>query len=165
MTAPAATTVSELFAATVAEYEHEPALRTPDGAVAWTWGEYGRAAAAAAAGLAALGVGCGSVVACWLTNRPEFHAADMGAALLGAASFSIYPTYTVEQATHVVGDAGSAVLVTEAAFLERALAVRAADDTAVETIVCVGGERDGTVAWDDVLAEAGDLHELAATAS
>ena len=92
MAAPAATTVSELFAATVAEYEHEPALRTPDGAVAWTWGEYGRAAAAAAAGLAALGVERGSVLACWLTNRPEFHAADLGAARLGAASFSIYPT-------------------------------------------------------------------------
>ena len=60
--------------------------------MAWTWGEYGRAAAAAAAGLAALGVERGSVLACWLTNRPEFHAADMGAALLGAASFSIYPT-------------------------------------------------------------------------
>ena len=73
-------TVSALFAATVAEYEREPALRTPDGTVAWTWGEYGRAAAAAAAGLAALGVERGSVVATWLTNRPEFHAADMGAA-------------------------------------------------------------------------------------
>src|SRR3989442_297021 len=92
MTTATATTVGELFAATVAEYEHEPALQTPDGAVAWTWGEYGRQAAASAAGLAALGVGRGGVVACWLTNRPEFHAADMGAALLGAASFSIYPT-------------------------------------------------------------------------
>src|SRR3954470_17221055 len=118
-TTATATTVGELFAATVAEYEHEPALQTPDAAVAWTWGEYGRQAAASAAGLAALGVGRGGVVACWLTNRPKFHAADMGAALLGAASFSIYPTYTVDQAAHVVGDAGSTVLVTEPAFLER----------------------------------------------
>src|SRR4029450_10954610 len=36
-----ATTVTELLAATVAEYEHEPALRTPDGTVVWTWGDYG----------------------------------------------------------------------------------------------------------------------------
>ena len=107
MPAADATTISELFATAVAEYEHEPALQTPDGAVAWTWGEYGRQAAAAAAGLAALGVGRGSVIACWLTNRPEFHAADLGAALLGAASFSIYPTYTDGQAAHVVGDAGT----------------------------------------------------------
>jgi hypothetical protein len=33
----AATTVGELFLAAVAEYEHEPALRTPDDAVSWTW--------------------------------------------------------------------------------------------------------------------------------
>jgi len=31
-----ATTLSQLFLAAVADHEHEPALRTPDGAVAWT---------------------------------------------------------------------------------------------------------------------------------
>jgi long-chain acyl-CoA synthetase len=163
-----ASTVGELFAAAVAQYEDEPALRTPDGAISWTWGEYGRQARAAAAGLASLGVGRGSVVACWLTNRPEFHAADMGAALLGAASFSIYPTYTVEQAAHVVGDAGSTVLVTEPAFLERALAVRSSGTTALQTIVCVGDEHDGTVAWNALLTGAGEgaaLSELAASAT
>src|SRR5512132_1075390 len=113
MTTATATTVGDLFAAAVAEYEHEPALQTPDGTVSWTWGEYGRQAAAAAAALAGLGVGRGGVIASWLTNRPEFHAADIGAALLGAASFSIYPTYTAEQAAHVLRDAGSRGLSTE----------------------------------------------------
>jgi long-subunit acyl-CoA synthetase (AMP-forming) len=165
MTTATASTAGELFAATVAEYEHEPALQTPDGAVSWTWGEYGRQAAAAAAALVGLGVGRGSVVACWLTNRPEFHAADMGAALLGAASFSIYPTYTAEQAAHVLWDAGSTVLITEPAFLERALAVRASRATALETIVCVGEKHEGTQSWDDLLRRGGngtDVHELAA---
>jgi long-subunit acyl-CoA synthetase (AMP-forming) len=165
MTTATATNVGELFAAAVAEYEHEPALQTPDGTVSWTWGEYGRHATAAAAALAGLGVARGSVVACWLTNRPEFHAADIGAALLGAASFSIYPTYTVEQAAHVLWDAGSTVLITESAFVERALAVRASGATALETIVCVGEQHEGTESWDDLLRRAGDgadLHELAA---
>jgi long-chain acyl-CoA synthetase len=160
-----ATTMGELFAAAVTAYEQEPALQTPDGSVSWTWGEYGCQAAAAAAGLASLGVGRGSVVACWLTNRPEFHAADMGAALLGAASFSIYPTYTVEQAAHVLWDAGSEVLITEPDFLPRALAVRASGATALETIVCVGEKADRTVAWEDLLASASDevdLHGLVA---
>jgi long-chain acyl-CoA synthetase len=166
MTTATATTVGDLFAAAVAEYEHEPALRTPDGSLSWTWGEYGRAAAAAAAGLAGLGVQRGDVIACWLTNRREFHAADMGAMLLGAASFSIYPTYTAEQAAHVLGDAGSAVLVTEPAFLERARAVRASGATALETIVCVGDQQDGTVAWDELLSQAPrGLGELASTAA
>ena len=164
MAAVGTRTVGELFVAAVAKYENEPALRTPDGAVDWTWGDYGQAASAAAAGLAGLGLGRGDVLATWLSNRPEFHAADMGAALLGAASFAIYPTYTVEQATHVIGDAGSTVLVTEPAFLERALAVRAAGGTALRTIVCVGSAPAGTVAWDDLLREDGaPLDELAAT--
>jgi long-chain acyl-CoA synthetase len=165
MTTATATTVGELFAAAVAEYEHEPAIRTPDGTVDWTWGEYGRQAASAAAGLAGLGVERGSVVACWLTNRPEFHAADIGATLLGAASFSIYPTYTVEQAAHVLWDAGSRVLITEPVFLERALAVRASGATALDTIVCVGERHEGSLAWDEVLRggrDAADLHGLVA---
>ena len=168
MTPPEATTISRLFATAVAELEHAPALRTPEGSLAWTWGEYGRAAAAAAAGLANLGVGRGSVIACWLTNRPEFHAADIGAALLGAASFSIYPTDTVEQAAHVVGDAGSTVLITEPAFLERALAVRASGDTALETMVCLDEKHAGTVGWDELLSQTGEapaLEELAAAAA
>ncbi len=160
MTTATATTVGELFEAAVAEYEHEPAIRTPDGTVDWTWGEYGRQVASAAAGLAGLGVERGSVVACWLTNRPEFHAADIGATLLGAASFSIYPTYTVEQAAHVLWDAGSRVLVTEPAFLERALAVRASGATALETIVCVGERHEGSLAWDEVLGRGGDAADL-----
>src|SRR4051794_10832498 len=97
-----ARTVGELFAMAVAEYEHKPALRTPDDAVAWTWGEYGRLAAVAAAALSDLGLRRGDTLACRLTNRPEFHVVDMGAALIGVASFSIYPTYTVAQASHVL---------------------------------------------------------------
>jgi hypothetical protein len=68
MVATRATTVSELFATAVAEHKYKPALQTPDGAGVWTWGEYGRPAAAAA-GLAALGVGRGSVIACMHTPR------------------------------------------------------------------------------------------------
>jgi long-subunit acyl-CoA synthetase (AMP-forming) len=165
VTTAAVATVGELFAGAVAEHEDEPALQTPDGTVSWTWGEYGRQAAAAAAGLRGLGVEHGGVVACWLTNRPEFHAADMGAVLLGAASFSIYPTYTAEQAAHVIWNAGSKVLITEPAFVERALAVRASGVTALETIVCLGEKHEGTVAWEDLLGDrdAGTVAELAAT--
>lgn len=167
MTTVTASTVGELFAEAVAKYEYQPALRTADGAVSWTWGEYGRQTEAATAALASLGVGHGSVVACWLTNRPEFHAADIGTALLGAASFSIYPTYTAEQAAYVLADAGSRVLITEPAFLERALAARAGGTTALETIVCVGGEHAGTESWDAVLQSASDggrLYRLASPA-
>ena len=44
-------TLCELFATTAAAHADEPALRSADGTIAWTWGEYAervRAAASAA---------------------------------------------------------------------------------------------------------------------
>jgi acyl-CoA synthetase (AMP-forming)/AMP-acid ligase II len=85
-----ATTLSEVFAATAAAHASEPALRTPDGAITWTWSEYAERVNAAAAGLHGIGVRRGDTVALWLSNRPEFHVADTAATQLGAAPFSIY---------------------------------------------------------------------------
>ena len=122
-----------------------------DGRIDWSWGEYWRRARAAAAALAGLGVHHADTVALWLTNRPEFHVADSGAMLLGAAPFSIYPTLTVEQAEHVIGDAGARVLITEPAFLDSALAVRESDRTAVETVVLVDGAHAEAMSWQELL--------------
>src|SRR4029453_14855140 len=80
-------------------------------------------------------------------------------------AFPVPPPYTGEEAAHVLWDAGSRVLITEPAFLERALAVRASGATALETIVCGGEPPEGTESWDPLLRRAGDgaeLHELAA---
>ena len=70
-------TVSDAFATAMAEYPEKPALRSPDDSVVWTWSEYANQVAAASAGLHALGVRQGDTVALWLSNRPEFHVADM----------------------------------------------------------------------------------------
>jgi long-chain acyl-CoA synthetase len=148
------TTLCHAFAATAAARAGEPALRTADGRIDWTWGEYADRVRAAAAGLAGLGVGPGDTVAHWLTNRPEFHVADTAAMHLGAAPFSVYSTFTVEQAEHVVGDAGSRVLVTEPAFLERALALRERGRTALERIVLVEGSHAAALSWDELPASA-----------
>jgi long-subunit acyl-CoA synthetase (AMP-forming) len=146
-----ATTACGALAITAARFADQPAIRSADGRVDWTWTEYWRRAREAAAGLAGLGVEHGDTVALWLTNRPEFHVADSGAMLLGAAPFSIYPTLTVEQAEHVIGDAGAHVLVTEPAFLDSALAVRDSDRTAVETVVLVEGAHAEALGWDELL--------------
>ncbi|MCK9249904.1 MAG: AMP-dependent synthetase/ligase [Solirubrobacteraceae bacterium] len=150
-TAPRTATIGDLLLRTAAEHGGRPALRTLDGTTAWTWAAYADRARASAAALAGLGVGRGDTVALWLTNRPEFHAIDAGAALLGAAPFSIYATFTAEQAEHVVGDAGSRILVTEPQFLERALAVRDGGRTALERVVLVDGAHDDALAWDAAL--------------
>ncbi len=159
------TTLCQTFAATAAARAGEPALRSADGAIEWTWGEYAERVREAAAGFAGLGVGNGDTVALWLTNRPEFHVADMAAMQIGAAPFSVYSTFTVEQAEHVVGDAGSRVLVTEPAFLERALALRERGRTALELIVLVEGSHAGALRWDDLLVAAPADHDADAAAA
>jgi long-subunit acyl-CoA synthetase (AMP-forming) len=158
-------TIADAFAATVAAHADRPALRTADGTTAWTWAEYAVRVYEAAAGLAGTGVAHGDTVALWLSNRPEFHVADGAAAHLGAAPFSVYATFTVEQAEHVIGDAGSRVLITEPAHLERALAVRERGTTALETIVLVDGEDPGALSWADLLAGAPEAFDVAAAAA
>ncbi len=158
-------TLCDAFAATVTAHADEPALRTADGAIAWTWRDYADRVAATAAGLAGLGVQRGDTVALWLSNRPEFHVADTAAMQLGAVPFSIYATFTVQQAEHVVGDAASRVLITEAAFLERALALRDGGRTALELIVLVDGAHTQAISWEELLAGARADFDVAAMAA
>ncbi len=129
-------TVCQAFQDTVERCASKPALRGAGG-VEWTWKQYADRVRAAAAGLSELGVGRGDTVACWVSNRPEFHVADSTAMHLGAAPFSIYPTYRVEQAEQVIADSGARVLVTEQGNLQSAREVRARANTALETIVVV----------------------------
>jgi long-chain acyl-CoA synthetase len=144
--------------ATTAEaFADRPALRSIDGSIDWTWAEYADRVREAAAGLAGIGVARGDTVACWLSNRPEFHVADTAATHLGAAAFSVYPTYTVEQASHVIRDSGARVLIAEASTAERAAAVRAAGGTALETIVAVDdGPSASMMSWAELLRCAAD---------
>ena len=119
-------------------------------------------------GIDGIGLRRGDTVAMWLSNRPEFHVADAATMRLGAAPFSVYSTFTVEQAEHVVGDAGSRVLVTEPAYLERALAVRDGGRTALELIVLVEGADTNALTWEELLAAAPadfDVAEAAAAVS
>jgi long-chain acyl-CoA synthetase len=155
-------TIPSAFLATAAARPGERALRTPAGEVAWTWGEYALLVRDCAAGLAGLGLGHGDTVACWLSNRPEFHVVDLAAAHLGAASFSVYPTYTAAQAAHVIGDAGARILVTEPQFLERSLAVRAGGATALATIVSLEGGEAATLGWEELFECASDGFDLEA---
>jgi long-subunit acyl-CoA synthetase (AMP-forming) len=158
-------TLCDAFTATVAAHAPAAALRSADGAVDWTWRDYAGRVDAAAAGLHGVGVRRGDTVALWLSNRPEFHVADTAATRLGAVPFSVYTTFTVEQAEHVVGDAGSRVLVTEPAFLEQALAVRARGATALELVVLVEGSNTEALTWDELLAAAPAGFDPAAAAA
>jgi long-subunit acyl-CoA synthetase (AMP-forming) len=159
-----AATVAQAFQATARAHPDKPAIRAHHLGVEWSWDEYRERVRGCAAGLAELGGRRGDTLACWLTNRPEFHAVDTAAAHLGMASFSVYPTYTVDQAAHVIGDAGARVLITEAAFLERSLAVRALATTALETMICVDADHEAALGWDALLDHGSDRFDLEAAA-
>jgi long-chain acyl-CoA synthetase len=109
-------TIAEAFRITAETHPDRVAVRTRDDSVSLTWGELRERVDEVAAGLAELGVGPGDTVALMLSNRPEFHVADLAAMSLGAAPFSIYATSAPDQIVHVVGDAGARVAIVEETF-------------------------------------------------
>ncbi len=160
-----ATTICDAFAATVAAHANDPALRTSDGTTEWTWRQYGERVEATARGLAGIGVRPGVTVALWLTNRPEFHVVDAAALQLGAVPFSVYPTFTAEQAEHVIRDAGSEVLITEPAFLDHALAILDGARTRLGVIVLADGSNTQTLSWEQLLAAGSPEFDVAGAAA
>jgi len=119
-----ARTLCEAFQRTAGAHADEVALRTPGGTSQMTWREYAERVRAFAGGLAAQGVGSGDTVAMMLTNRPETLIVDSAALHLGAIPFSIYNTSAAEQIEYLFGHAEAGVVVTEAQFVDRVLAVR-----------------------------------------
>jgi len=144
-------TVAQTFQETAAARPHYPALRTHRGEIDWTWADYRRRVGERAAGVAGLGWAGGDTLACWLTNRPEFHVADIAAAHLAVASFSVLPSSTSPQAADDIAVAGCQILVTEKLFLDRALDVRASGSTALRTIVCLDGGDETTLSWQELI--------------
>jgi long-chain acyl-CoA synthetase len=118
-TTTAVGTLAEAFRSTAAAHPDRVAVRTKDDEVSLTWSELRDRVDALAGGLAELGVRRGDTVALMLTNRPEFHIADLAVMTLGATPFSIYATFTREQIEYVVADAGARVALIEAAFADR----------------------------------------------
>src|SRR3954465_5172713 len=148
-------TAAATFQFTAERVPERTALKTLDGAVEISWGDYNERVKKAAAGLAALGVKKGDTVALMLVNRPEFHIADAAAMHLGATPFSIYNTYTPDQIAFLVEDAAPKVAITEASFLERLTEVRERDN-ALETIVVVDGDAPENGLTLDELEKKGD---------
>jgi long-chain acyl-CoA synthetase len=146
-------TLTQAFQQTAAVDPDAIALRTPGGDVEISWGEYARRVRAIAAGLAALGVKRGDTVAMMLTNRPEFHLYDTAALHLGATPFSVYNTYAGEQIAYLFQNAANRVVICEQQYAPQILS--AAADSAVEHVICIDGEPDGTTGAADLEA-AGD---------
>ncbi|MDQ1667690.1 MAG: long-chain acyl-CoA synthetase, partial [Actinomycetota bacterium] len=151
-----ASTMVEAFQLTAEDHADHLAIRTKAGEVEITWSEYAERVQRLAGGLSGIGLERGQTMALMLTNRPEFHVFDAAAMHLGAIPYSIYNTYAPEQIEHQIGDAESAILVTEKAFLDQVLDVRGRADGLEQIIVVDGDGSDDTLTIEDVESAASE---------
>jgi long-subunit acyl-CoA synthetase (AMP-forming) len=145
-----APTLTEALRRTAANHPDIVAVRTSDDSVSLTWSQLLARVDALAGGLAKLGVRRGDTLAIMLSNRPEFHLADLAAVTLGAAPFSIYTTYPPAEIEYLIKDAAAKVAVVEQTFLPVLLAARENLPGLEHVIVIDGSPPDGTMS----LAEA-----------
>ncbi len=152
-----APTIAEAFRRTAATYPDRVAVRTIDDAESITWGKLRERVDALARGLSTLGVKRGDSVAIMLSNRPEFHIADLAAVSLGATPFSIYQTYAPNQIEYVVADADAHVAIVEQQYLANVLEARKQLPGLEHVIVVDGEPPEGTVALADIEGAGSDF--------
>jgi long-chain acyl-CoA synthetase len=108
-------TLARLFLKRVEQWGDRVALRDKDFGVweSFTWRDFGHQARAYAAGLVALGMKSGDVVAILSEDNTEWVFADMAVHLAHGTVNGIYPTYQAEQLHHLLEDSGSRWLIVE----------------------------------------------------
>jgi long-subunit acyl-CoA synthetase (AMP-forming) len=157
-----AATIAEAFRLTADQRAGDVAIRTKGDAVSWTWGDLRDRVDTMAAGLHELGLRKNDTIALLLSNRPEFHQADLAAMMVGATPFSIYMQYTPDQIEYVVSDAGAKMLITEQQFLPNVLKAKESLPDLEHIIVVDGEAPEGTMAATDL--PAGDFDVEASVA-
>ena len=145
-----ALTVIEALRRTAVEHPDLVAFRTGDDGVSLTWSRFAQRVEAVAGGLAQLGVRRGDCVALMLSNRPEFHIADMAVAMLGATPFSIYTTYPAAEIEYLFNDSEARVVIAEQQFLEVIEQARRGAPAVEHVVVVDGAAPAGTIALSDV---------------
>jgi fatty-acyl-CoA synthase len=125
-----------------------PALRFHD--VTLTWHELAADAARVAHGLTGLGVAAGDRVGILSGNSVEWCTATLGALAAGAMVVPLNVRLAPAELAFIVDHAGCAAVVVDAAHLDALAAVR--HELASVAVITVGGELDGAVRWEDLVA-------------
>ncbi len=135
--------IPDMFFRRVAATPNGRAFAVPtadDSSMTWlTWAQVGERAKNIAAGLRSLGVGLEDRVSILANTRLEWVLVDLGINCAGAATTTVYPTTEPEDATYIVADSGSKVLVAENP--QQALKLSGAD-TSVTHVVLIDGLAD-----------------------
>jgi long-chain acyl-CoA synthetase len=135
--------IPDMFLKRVAATPNGRAFAVPnadDSGMVWrTWAEVGARAKAVAAGLRSLGVGLEDRVAILANTRYEWIVADLGVNCAGAATTTVYPTTEPEDASFIVANSGSKVLIAENP--KQALKI-AGTTTSLTHVVLIDGAAD-----------------------
>jgi len=108
-------TLFQVLEDTARKHGDAPALYQPseNGYLIYSWNEYLRAAEEIGAGLGALGVAKGEVVALDSETRLEFYLADLGILANGSIAAALYPSYPVADLLRTIANAGAVALFVE----------------------------------------------------
>jgi long-chain acyl-CoA synthetase len=118
------------------------ALRQPSGAgyLTCTWNQYCEAAGEIAAGLRALGIGKGDVVALNSETRLQFYLADLGILANGSVAAAMYPSYPAKDLIQTIRSAGA-----RAVFVEDPKTLKTLREAPVERWILLTGEAEGAL--------------------
>jgi len=135
-------TLYQVLQKTARVHGDAPALRQPAGAdyVTCSWNQYLEAAEEIAAGLRALGVGKGDVVALNSETRLEFYLADLGIVTNGSISAALYPSYPPKDLVQTIQNAGARTV-----FVEDPKTLKTLCDAQVERWILLTGEAEGAL--------------------
>ncbi|NLT07694.1 MAG: ATP-dependent acyl-CoA ligase, partial [Solirubrobacterales bacterium] len=125
--ASAAETIPELFHRTAAARPDAPWLHTDERR--WTYAEADRAIAAAAAALAARGIGSGDVVLATARNEPGYLFAWLAAMRIGAVYVAIDPRLAGAELAGLLEQVRPALAVSDGELLDAVAATGAAEAT------------------------------------
>jgi long-chain acyl-CoA synthetase len=148
-----AKSIPALFFERVAATPDRNAYRYPDGDDwQWiTWQQAADQAEAIAAGLLSLGIAPEDRVAILSSTRVEWILADFGVMCAGAATTTVYPTSSADEAGYILGDSGSRVAFVESD--EQVQKVRANQATLPDLVKVVTFDGSGDGDWVITLAD------------
>lgn len=134
-----------------------PALRFVGNTM--TWADLRRRVAALAGALSGRGVGFGDRVMILMLNRTEFVESVLAANMIGAIAVPLNFRLTPTEIAVLVEDCLAHVMLTEAALAPVAIGVRNIQPLLSVIVVAGGSSQDSVFGYEDLLNEAGDVHE------
>ena len=103
--------------------------------------------------LAARGIGRGDRVGVLLAQAPEVLVTHMAAYKLGAIVLPLFTLFGADALRYRLADSGAAAVITDAANLDKLMAVRG-DLPGLSTVISLDGAGDEALGWQDLLAAA-----------